>query len=107
MAISFALYSCSSWGTVIKTIFSSNEDLVKAVKQGFFENVWKMNLQVNALRELIANSGGPRLIATPKCWNRAASSLAMHGLNHHDISLFHQGRDLPKWLMKSLRHQGG
>lgn len=60
MAISFALYTCSSWGIILKTIFSSNEELVKAVKEGFFDNVWRMNLQVHALRELLANFGGPR-----------------------------------------------
>lgn len=33
-------------------------------------------------------------------WNKIASSLSMQGLHVSQLSLFHQGMELPRWLMR-------
>lgn len=106
MSIRFALQNYSNWESSVKTVLTTNEEMIKAVKEGCFANVWRLNLQVNAIKELIGSMGSLRLIAIPKSWNHAALSLALHGLNHHEISLFLQGKELPGWIMKSFRHLG-
>lgn len=106
MALCFGLHCCRSGGTNIKTILASNEILVEAFKHGFFIDCWRLNWQVSAIKELFAHFGDPKMNTIPRCWNQATSSIALHGLNHHNISLFHQGMDLPKWLMNCISRFG-
>lgn len=89
----FAMQSCTNGGQEIKIFLSSNEEMVKPVNQGYFSEVWRMNIQINIIRECLAYMGNPSMLAVPGRWNRAAYSLALHGLNHHEVTLFHQGSD--------------
>lgn len=102
----FALQGQINLKRTIKTILSTNEELVKAIKQKGSLEAWRMNIQINIIKDLIVTMGNPRLQVIPKCWNRATSSLAIHVLSHHEIFLFHQGPQLPKCIMKSLRQNG-
>lgn len=39
----------------------------------------------------------------PRDWNHLADKLTAHGRSRHDISLYHQGYDLSRWLMKEAK----
>lgn len=44
----------------------------------------------------------PQIHLTPRNWAGTTTRLSTHGASLHELTLFHQGRELPKWIMKSL-----
>ena len=58
------------------------------------------------LQQLPLNAGSPSMVLVPREWTQIAIKLARHGNNSHLLSLFHQGMDLPRWLMKVTKQSG-
>lgn len=44
----------------------------------------------------------PQIHLTLRNWAGTTTRLSTHGASLHELTLFHQGRELPKWIMKSL-----
>ncbi|XP_039116586.1 uncharacterized protein LOC120252479 [Dioscorea cayenensis subsp. rotundata] len=93
------------WNFKIKTILSSSADIVAAILNSSRLNDWRLDQQLFFIGDLLIELGNPATHLIPGRWSKVPSSLALYGLNHHEVSLFFSGRDLPKWLMKSLRSQ--
>lgn len=100
-ALCFALNIVKDWSLNIKTIFSNDDNIVKAVKRGNPLDAWRLNHEIYFILDHIAMDNLSMHII-PRSWNHAAHSLAMHGLNLHEISLFHH----PSWILKSLWQNG-
>lgn len=90
----------------VKTILSSNSELIEAIKYRVWSEDWRLNYQLQVLKDHLAEKGSPSIHSIPMSWSKALSSLACFGLTHHEVSLFLCGRDLPRWLMKIFSSNG-
>ncbi|XP_039136863.1 uncharacterized protein LOC120274163 [Dioscorea cayenensis subsp. rotundata] len=90
----------------IKTIFIASFELHGFLKAGNHHHSWRLNPLLTSINDYLAELGCPQLHIIPHTWMTAAASLALHGLNSHVLTLFHQGRELPYWLMKQLKKNG-
>ncbi|XP_039129019.1 uncharacterized protein LOC120265197 [Dioscorea cayenensis subsp. rotundata] len=105
-ALIAALGSLQASDHQIKTIFMANDDLHSTIKAGYSHHDWRINPLIINITDYLICFGRPAIFTTPSNWLSAASSLALLGINSHILTLFHQGRDLPYWLMKLFLRLG-
>lgn len=105
-SLCFALQNEANGVRNVKTILCPCAELVRVVQTGDCMDDWRLNLQIEVIKGIMDTLLVPKILFVPSDWNRAARSLAIHGLNHHEISLFHHGRELPRWLMKTFNLSG-
>lgn len=91
LALEFSLKVVVDRGIITTTVFTDSVGFQRALINTNNVTAWRLNTdQVNI--EVI-----------PREWNTLADKFAMHGRSRHGISLFHQGLNLPRWLMKSFQ----
>lgn len=103
-ALCFALQNIHNWrlNSYVKTILSSSAKLITAIQLDSLTKDWRLEQQIQNIKILLVEMESPSFHSIPLSWNRVAHALALHGLQHHEVSLFHRGQDLPRWLMKIL-----
>ncbi|XP_039143804.1 uncharacterized protein LOC120280896 [Dioscorea cayenensis subsp. rotundata] len=85
-----------------RQMFITHEELARTIKHGVLLPCWRTtNLLVN-IGAMMMILGDIQLHTIPKRWAKASSGLAVHGRNLHELTLFHQGCELPKWIMKVI-----
>lgn len=84
------------------TIFTDNVGVQRDLINTNNMTAWWLNHRVSNIKRLL-NIAQVNIEVILMEWNGLADKLAAHGTSRHGISLFHQGLDLPRWLMKWLR----
>lgn len=87
-------------------IFTTNLDVHQLHRGNHFNPDGRLSHWINCITDAIRLAGNPCLHHIPKEWSRPASKLAIHGLSLHVITMFHQGRDLPRWIMNCFDVSG-
>lgn len=100
--LKLVLCCLESKNLTIKNIFASNWELKEAIRNGNRQDNWRLQTRINEVLQSINSAGHPNVHLIPRKWAGVAHCLAIHGANLHELSLYHQGRDLPKWIMKKL-----
>lgn len=90
----------------INMIFMASAELYNAIMAGSSHHAWSLNPLTISISDFLLGLGQPSIHITPKAWLAVASSLALIGVNSNDLTLFHQGRDLPYCLMKQFVRLG-
>lgn len=105
-ALLLALHAVHSYHSRLHHIFITNRDLHDAIKLDASRSTWQTDLWIKSIIDILSVLGNPEIYAIPHSWNAATHRLAIHGLSQHSLSLFHQGRELPHWLMKIFLSNG-
>lgn len=107
-AFKFASQVMNNWSPniMVKTILLTSKELLQCIQRRSESDDWRFNCNLQDVTEILAVLGNPSLHAIPWSWSIAPHSLACHGLSHHEVSLFHSGRELPRWLMKMFKAFG-
>lgn len=91
----------------VKHVFISSSELYDAT---FLDNPqcdWLSTDDISLMKNIIAAIGNPpQLLVIPKGWDAIAKRPAGLGFGLHGLTLYHQGRDLPRWLMKCIYSNG-
>lgn len=90
----------------VRHVFLTNDALVGALKNRFHHPVWRAKILMENIRHIMGSLGEFNVHTIPRCLALAAFCLATHGSSLHELTLFHQGRDLPRWIMKNLLRIG-
>lgn len=101
-ALTVALNSISNNNASIQHIFLSYSDLLLVINTRNSHNAWRADPWISIIHNLLVAIGDPMIYLIPKGRMEATAKLATHGFSLHTISLFHQGRDLPRWIMKAF-----
>ncbi|XP_039128871.1 uncharacterized protein LOC120265002 [Dioscorea cayenensis subsp. rotundata] len=104
--LSVALHTAISSGIHISYIFNSNPDILRTITSSDFATTWRMDQQISETLFLLDAASHPLLHIIPHHWLKPASLLATHAANLHTFTLFHVGRELPKWIMRCLLLDG-
>ncbi|XP_039136253.1 uncharacterized protein LOC120273641 [Dioscorea cayenensis subsp. rotundata] len=105
-ALLLALHAVHSYHSRLHHIFITNRDLHDAIKLDASRSTWQTDLWIRSIIDIVSVLGNPEIYVIPHSWNAATHRLAIHGLSQHSLSLFHQGRELPHWLMKIFLSNG-
>lgn len=62
--------------------------------------------QASEIHLLLQSPENPILDVVLRDWNSIADKLPNLGRSSVEVSLFHQGKDLPRWIMKICRNDG-
>ncbi|XP_039145745.1 uncharacterized protein LOC120282984 [Dioscorea cayenensis subsp. rotundata] len=106
LALLIALGSLHASDLSSCTIFIASNDLYHLIQSDAIHFAWRLRPLISSLSDYLSSLGHPRICIIPKAWLAIANSLALHGLNSHVLTLFHQGKDLPRWLMRQLLQSG-
>lgn len=90
----------------IKHVFTNSRATIYALSANHSPLFWRSIASISNTRFLLNMNGNPAVHITPETWLAPAISLASLGHNHHTLSLFLSGRDLPFWIMKSFHAAG-
>ncbi|XP_039138794.1 uncharacterized protein LOC120276131 [Dioscorea cayenensis subsp. rotundata] len=101
-----ALGSMFASNSQINTILIASVELLSIIKSGDSQYGWRFSPLIASITDFLLCLGLPQLHLVPKDWLSIANSLALHGVNSHAFTLYHQGRDLPYWLMKQFIRSG-
>lgn len=105
-AINVALRYLAARQLTFKHIYTSCSKLHGAIKRGNPQNDWRIEPEITTAIDYLNNLGSTLIYFIPRSWARIAFQLAIHGARLHELTLYHQGRDLPKWIMKDLKANG-
>lgn len=105
-ALILALRSIVNGNLFVQHIFNSSSDFNSLIHSADSSCTWHYTHWLNTLKHLLAAARRPHLHFIPRHWLSPALKLATHASNLHDITLFHRGRELPRWIMKSFRLAG-
>lgn len=83
----------------IKSALSICSNITQAINGDGCDNVWRSSQWIAMLQQLLLNAGSPSMVLISREWNQIVIKLDRPGNNSHSLSLFHQGMDLPRWLM--------
>ncbi|XP_039136660.1 uncharacterized protein LOC120273975 [Dioscorea cayenensis subsp. rotundata] len=106
LALLIALGSLHASDLQVKTIFIACSELFNIIKHGCDPQAWRLNPLILSINDYLSSFDLPRVCIIPKAWMNVANNLAIHGVNSHALTLFHQGKDLPRWLMKQVLKSG-
>ena len=84
----------------IDHIFTDYTDLRDAVRKDYEPGNWRIHNRVNNISNLVMHNLNSTIEVIPRDWNLLVDHLVTQGKLFPEISLFHQGRELPRWLMK-------
>ena len=105
VAIEVGLKIAAEWILKIEVVFTDCLEARKVLERNTSHNVWRTNNKIAKLRRGL-NRSNTNVEVIPREWNELADELAAHGRRTPEISLFHQGLDLPFWLMRSIKRAG-
>lgn len=94
------------WHFHPRHILFNDAVLIEAIKRGHPLVAWRLSHGINNIGCALSEMNNPCLHVISRNWNPPAICLATLRRNLHEINLFHHGRELPKWIMKTL-HQNG
>lgn len=111
LALTTALGSDLAMNLHVNTIFIANSDLHRLINADIPSHAWRLDALILSIPDSFkfgssSKSGHPQSQITPNAWMGAAISLALFGVNSHMLTLFHQGKDLSRWLMKHFLKLG-
>lgn len=89
-----------------KHTFTSCIELYGAINKGSPHNAWRIEPEISIANYYLNNLGNTLVHVIPRSWVRITFQLAIHGASLHELTLFHQGRILLKWIMKDLKANG-
>ena len=105
-ALSIALRCIQMENIIIHKAFFSSLELLKLMEDEGRDCTWRLQEQRVDVQRLLQEAGHPELLAVPRQWNSLALSLADRGLKATQLSLYHQGLDRPRWLMRTIERSG-
>lgn len=101
-----ALLAAAAIPLQIRNIFTGNSSVSTILRSSEHVCSWRLTPLIISVTRLILDAGSPRLNVIPRIWLNLALEFAMVDRNLHTLSLFHSGRDLPQWLMRSIVDAG-
>lgn len=90
----------------VQHLFNSSSVLHEAIISDRIVCDWRTIPWVNIVKSWLPTIGSPSMHFIPRWWNSLSNHLACQGTGLHELTLFHRGRDLPRWLMKSVVSNG-
>lgn len=105
-AIIFALRIVLKDHVSVRNIFISCPDLMDLYSSYNSRRDCLFRGKINTLMHLISAYNQPRIHDIPKIWTSPAYKLACFASNLHSTSLFHSGKELPRWIMRSFYSAG-
>ncbi|XP_039122641.1 uncharacterized protein LOC120259160 [Dioscorea cayenensis subsp. rotundata] len=99
-ALLFALQSTLSQRIICKQIFLASYDLLAAINQNSRLADWRLETLIENICYHLEEFMFPQIHIIPLRWMKSSVDLAIFGSSKHALILYHQGRDLPHWLMK-------
>lgn len=93
-------------GIKIQHVFVASKDLYAALHDDYPLHAWRLESTLNHLEHILREVGLRKFHQIPLSWCIITSSLASHCVTTHSLSLFHQARDFPKWIMKIIIRHG-
>ena len=105
-ALKLALRCTQMENINLHKVFISSLGLLRLVEGVESESNWRLQEYRLDLQRLLLESDHPEVAIIPRQWNRLASSLAGRGFKATQLSLFHQGMERPRWLMRMIEWSG-
>ncbi|XP_039113706.1 uncharacterized protein LOC120249264 [Dioscorea cayenensis subsp. rotundata] len=105
-ALSLALQVAGLHGVRFRHIFLSCSALHSSLMTDGVVDDWLAAAVFSGLQSQLCEMDFPSIHVIPRDWNLCAARLASHNVSLHSLSLFFQGRDLPRWLMKVFLANG-
>lgn len=87
-----------------KHIYINNSDLWRFLHGLEEVNNWRAANSLANIKHQMRRFNEPPIHLIPAQWNKIAATMASKGVNAFQLSLFHKGMDLPRWLMRLLEH---
>ncbi|XP_039117861.1 uncharacterized protein LOC120253623 [Dioscorea cayenensis subsp. rotundata] len=85
-----------------KHIYINNSDLWRFLYGLEEVNNWRAANSLANIKHQMRRFNEPPIHLIPAQWNKIAATMASKGVNAFQLSLFHKGMDLPRWLMRLL-----
>ncbi|KAH7690205.1 hypothetical protein IHE45_02G030900 [Dioscorea alata] len=105
-ALSLALRSLAGHRMQIQYAFTSNHDLPKVLSSSDNPAHWRRAPAITFACQLLESVGNAKILVIPCSWMDPVYKPAVLGANLHVLNLFLSGRDLPRWVMKSINNAG-
>lgn len=90
----------------VRHLFTSSQDLYTSMKNSGRHDDWRIKHLIRIGVDSLPLFGSPYIHVIPRGWDAISLHLARHGVGLHELSFFHQGRELPRWLMKCVLANG-
>lgn len=104
-ALEMGIMLAVDWCLRIHTTFIDCLGIKIILNDGRGNNTWREIQTITRLKQILVLQN-PEIAVIPRIWNTLADRLAVQGRTSHTISLFHQGLDFPRWLMKATKIAG-
>lgn len=106
IALNFASQKIGEMNSRCLNIYNSSRELWEVIQRN--ENLlqWRSSNTVNETRHRLSSLLNPQIDLIQHSWNRFAALLASQGIKARHLSLFYQGMEKPKWIMKMVSHLG-
>lgn len=98
-ALLVALQTGFNAGLGVQHIFITCASIISLISTETSQDAWHVNSSIPLLKHLLITTGHPKYHSVPVSWPSPANKIACLRLNLHSLTLFHQGRDLPKFVM--------
>lgn len=105
-ALTISLETIADKLSTIQHIFTVSKDLMELLNSADNMHNWRIDPYIVYLKDLLSSTSNPEIHLIPRNWMMAAHRLAIHGSSLHSLILYHQGKDLPHWLMKCITSNG-
>lgn len=106
LALKVALESDVNEDILIRHLFITNDEAFKSINHLHSSSNDSLHFGFPNLNHLLISTANPCIYVIPKTWASPPYKLAIHGVNLHSLALFHQGSDLPYWIMKCFKCLG-
>lgn len=103
-ALNRALEKISELNGRCSNIFISSNEFYKLLQGNEDLVQWHSSNYINEIRQRISYLTDPQIDLIHHSWNKIAILLANQGIKATQLSLYHQGMEKPKWLVKVI-HQ--
>lgn len=103
-ALNRALEKISELNGRCSNIFISSNEFYKLLQGNEDLVQWRSSNYINEIRQRISYLTDPQIDLIHHSWNKIAILLANQGIKATQLSLYHQGMEKPKWLVKVI-HQ--
>ena len=90
----------------IDNIFTNCATVGQALNLICSDNMWRHTNQLKSIKHLIGEVGNPKVEVILRDWNMLAHILARKDTLSPKISLYHEGLDLLRWIMKEIEDHG-